>query len=93
MPHAPQGKVTVDKQFDVLFSGKMPESGLRYDARLRIITNGARSMAGTNGIKVTKASTITLILAANTNYQMKWPDVLNATNPANLSAAQVNTCC
>jgi hypothetical protein len=51
MPHAPQGKVSVDKQFDVLFSGKMPESGLVYDARLRIITNGARSMAGTNGVK------------------------------------------
>ncbi|HZH64454.1 MAG TPA: glycoside hydrolase N-terminal domain-containing protein, partial [Flavisolibacter sp.] len=90
MPHAPQGNVSVDKEFDLLFSGKMPESGLRYDARLRIITNGARSMAGTNGIKVTKASTITLILSANTNYQMKWPDVLSATNPALLSAAQVN---
>jgi alpha-L-fucosidase 2 len=91
MPHAPQGKISVDKQFDVLFSGKMPESGLVYDARLRIITNGARSMAGTNGVKIIKASTITLILSANTNYQMKWPDVLSAVNPAILSATQVNT--
>lgn len=90
MPHAPEGKVTVDKQFDLLFSGKMPESGLLYDARLRIITNGARSLAGTNGVKITKATTITLILSANTNYQMKWPEVLSTTSPTDLSADQVN---
>jgi alpha-L-fucosidase 2 len=90
MPHAPRGTVSVDKQFDLLFSGKMPENGLLYEARLRIITNGVRSTAGTKGVKVTKANTITLILSANTNYQMKWPDVLTADNPANVSAAQVN---
>ena len=90
MPHAPEGKVTVDKQFDLLFSGKMPESGLLYDARLRIITNGARSVAGTNGVKISKATTITLILSANTNYQMKWPQVLSTANPADLCADQVN---
>ena len=90
MPHAPQGKVTVDKQYDVLYAGKMPESGLLYNARLRIITNGSKSLGSTNGVKITKASTITLILAANTNYQMKWPEVLNTSNPAVLSAEQVN---
>jgi alpha-L-fucosidase 2 len=90
MPHAPEGKVTVDKGLDLLFSGKMPASGLLYDARLRVITNGDRSIAGTNSVKITKASTITLILSANTNYQMKWPEVLSATNPALLSAEQVN---
>lgn len=90
MPHAPQGKVSVDKQLDLLFSGKMPESGLVYDARLRILTNGVRSLAGTNGVKITRATTITLILSAHTNYQMKWPAVLNANNPATLCADQVN---
>ena len=90
MPHAPAGQVTVDKQFDLLFSGKMPESGLVYDARLRIITNGTRSVAGTNGVKITKATTITLILAANTNYRMKWPEVLSTASPAALCAGQVN---
>ena len=90
MPHAPEGNVTVDKQFDLLFNGKMPDNGLLYNSRLRIITDGSRSAAGTNGVKVTKASTITMILAANTNYQMKWPEVLSTANPSLVSAEQVN---
>jgi alpha-L-fucosidase 2 len=90
MPHAPQGKVTVDKQHDVLFSGKMPKSGLLYNARLRILTDGSKGLASTNSVKISKASTITLILSANTNYQMKWPEVLSSSNPAVLSNEQVN---
>ena len=90
MPHAPQGNIAVDKQFNLLFNGKMPENGLLYNARLRVITDGSRSVAGTNKVKVTNASTITLILAANTNYQMKWPDVLSTTDPALLSTQQVD---
>jgi alpha-L-fucosidase 2 len=90
MPYAPQGTVAVDKQYDLLYNGKMPQSGLQYNSRLRVITDGSRSVAATNKVKVTSASTITLILAANTNYQMKWPDVLSRVNPALLSTQQVD---
>ncbi len=90
MPAAKNGVIRLDKG-DIVYSGKMMESGLLYEARLRVMSDGKKSFSGIKGITVDKARFITIILSANTNHRMQWPDVISNINPAKICLQQIDS--
>lgn len=82
MPGHPEGTVQLSGANKLVFEGAMPRSGLRYCANLEVLNNGGKVHAENNKITVDGADAVTLLMAANTNYQMQWPNVLSNTNSA-----------
>ncbi len=56
-----------------LWNGEAWE-GMKFAARLRAITEGGSVSALTNGLTITGADAVTLLLTAATDYQMELPD-------------------
>lgn len=89
MPAAPDGRVDC-ADGDLLYHGVMPESGLRYDARVRVVAEGGSRTVDGDRIIVANADALTIILAANTNYRMQWPEVISDADPAEISRRQID---
>jgi alpha-L-fucosidase 2 len=65
------GRITV--------SGALSDNGLKYEAQLQIVANGGHSSDLQGGaVRVTGADSAILILAARTNYAMRYPDYRGA---------------
>ncbi len=88
IPELKDGKITINNQNDIVYSGTMADSGLKYEAHLRIISKTPKSVSGKT-VSVNDATEITLLLAANTNYQMQYPNVLTDINPTETTANQL----
>ena len=46
LPELKNGKVTVNEQNDIVYSGTMADSGLKYEAQLRIISKAKKTVSG-----------------------------------------------
>jgi alpha-L-fucosidase 2 len=49
-------------------------TGMKFAARLRALTAGGRVAATTNGLEITNADAVTLLVTAATDYRMQLPD-------------------
>jgi len=88
IPELRDGKMSVNKQNDIIYSGTFAESGLKYEAKLHIISKAKKTVSG-KIISVNDATEITLLLAANTNYQLQYPNVLADINPREITSKQI----
>ncbi|MCK4998299.1 MAG: glycoside hydrolase family 95 protein [Anaerohalosphaera sp.] len=87
-PHS-KGQISVENSRDILLKGKMPDSGMQYASRLRVLIEGGNLKVDGNDIRVEKADAVVLLLAAKTNYVMNWPDYLGKDDPEIVTLRQV----
>ncbi len=65
-------------------------AGMKYAARLAVLSEPGRVKAdGINGLLITNATTVTLLLTAATDYQMQLPDWRQG-NPEQMTRSQLN---
>jgi alpha-L-fucosidase 2 len=64
-------------------------AGMKFAARLAVLTEAGRVKAEGNGLRITNATTVTLLLTAATDYRMQLPDWRHG-NPERLTATQLN---
>ncbi len=82
-------KVHVENDTDLVIKGQMPESGINYGSRLRVINQGGTITTVKNGFQVKNADNVTLLLSAKTDYDMKWPSCQSDVNPRKVVKKQV----
>lgn len=82
--------VTIENNTDLVIQGQMPESGINYGSRLRVINQGGTITVHKEGLLVSEANNITLLLSAKTDYAMKWPSCKSDVNPYEMVQNQVN---
>lgn len=75
------GTVSVEGGNQILLSGEMPQSGLKYCSRLQVNADGGTLKPVANKIQVEKANSLTLYLAASTDYAMDWPVCRSGIDP------------
>lgn len=81
-PHD-QAAISLKGNDTIVFTGTMPESGLRFAAHLRIrIEGGTITASGEYTVEVRGADSAELLLAAHTNYTMAWPECIQDVAPA-----------
>ncbi len=88
-PHE-SSKVQTEDNTDLVLKGQMPESGLNYGSRLRVINQDGTITVDKKGLLVSEANSITLLLSAKTNYDMNWPSCQSDVNPHEIVENQVN---
>ncbi|HWR98985.1 MAG TPA: glycoside hydrolase family 95 protein [Prolixibacteraceae bacterium] len=89
-PHK-QATVIGTNNMDLLLKGSMPESGIQFCSRLKVKAQGGTTLTNANGIEVKKANSVVLLLAAKTNYALKWPVCLDDINPEDITKRHVET--
>ncbi len=58
----------------ITFSGALDDNGLRYEAQIQVLTDGGSRVDNPDGsVTVTDADTMTLVLAAGTDYSAEYP--------------------
>ena len=75
---------------DLVLKGQMPESGINYGSRLRIINQGGTITTVNEGLRVKNANSIRLLLSAKTDYDMNWPSCQSEVNPHKIVQKQVD---
>jgi alpha-L-fucosidase 2 len=53
----------------LVLAGQVQDDGLRFEARLQVLTDGGRVSVGDDGISVEHANAVTLVLVAATSYK------------------------
>ena len=66
---------------DLVLKGQMPESGINYGSRLRVIKQGGTISTTKEGLQIENATTVMLLLSAKTDYEMNWPTLQSEVNP------------
>ncbi len=67
-PHANSRTVAVDKD-TLALSGQVETGGLTFESRVRVIADGGRATVGNEEAQVSKANSVTLLLAAATSFR------------------------
>ena len=58
----------------ITFSGNLNDNGMRFESQLQVLTDGGSRTDNADGtVTVTGADSVTLLLAAGTNYSMAYP--------------------
>ena len=70
-------------------TGALKSNGLRYATILRVVTECGRVTPDEFSLRVESDCPITIVLAARTNYRMRYPDYRAETDPADPAAADV----
>src|SRR5690606_32927107 len=77
----------------LLMTGALPDNGggdgMRYAVRLRAVTEGGRTWTEGATLHVESADAVTLLLAAETNYQLIPGDYLDGPEPVEVPAEQI----
>ncbi len=77
----------------LLMTGALPDNGggdgMRYAVRLRAVTEGGRTWTQGATLHVESADAVTLLLAAETNYQLVPGDYLGGPEPVEVTAEQI----
>jgi alpha-L-fucosidase 2 len=82
--------VEVEDHTDLVLQGRMPESGINYGSRLRVINQDGTITKDKKGLQISAASSVTLLLSAKTDYAMNWPSCQSDINPHEIVQNQVN---
>lgn len=77
------GSVSVEGNDQILLSGEMPQSGLKYCSRLKVKTDGGSIHSAEKGLHIKDANSLTLFLSAVTDYAMNWPVCRSNVDPKN----------
>lgn len=85
----PGGSVALDERGDFVGCGVMANSQLKYASRLRVIASGGSKQCLDGRLIVKGADTVTLVLAAATDYAMVWPGCSSGRDPAKVVADQI----
>lgn len=73
--------LSVEGNDQIVLSGEMPQSGLKYCSRLKVVTEGGTVKPVANEIQVKEANSLTLFLSAATDYAMEWPVCRSGIDP------------
>jgi alpha-L-fucosidase 2 len=86
-----QATVSTVADDTIAFSGAMPQSGLKFAARLFVRTSGGTVKAAPSGktLQVQDATQVEIVLAAQTDYAMTFPNCRRPVNPADLCKQNV----
>lgn len=80
-PGQDNGILSVEGNDQIVLSGEMPQSGLKYCSRLKVLTEGGTVKPVANEIQVKDANSLTLFLSAATDYAMDWPVCRSGIDP------------
>lgn len=88
-PHE-SSKVQAEDITDLVLKGQMPESGMNYGSRLKVINQDGTITVDKKGLLVSEANSITLLLSAKTDYDMNWPSCQSDVDPHEIVQNRVN---
>ncbi|APU15674.1 MULTISPECIES: glycosyl hydrolase family 95 catalytic domain-containing protein [Actinoalloteichus] len=71
-PHAGHTVSVADGRLTL--RGALPDNGLRYETQIQVLADGGSITSGGDSITVSGADTVTLLLAAGTDYADSYPD-------------------
>jgi hypothetical protein len=60
----------VAKNNRIILSGSLPRENNNYEAQFRVLNEGGEVLAGADSITVSKANSATVVMAADTNYEL-----------------------
>lgn len=87
------GTVTIEGNDQILLSGEMPQSGLKYCSRLKVKTEGGTIKPVENKIHIKDANSLTIFLSAATDYAMNWPACRSGVDPKNKTNKIIQSIC
>jgi len=73
----------------ILVSGALKSNSLKYAAALRVVSDCGTIEADGNSLRIDSECVITVIFAARTDYQMRYPDYRRGGDPAAQAAADL----
>ncbi|MET8824508.1 glycoside hydrolase family 95 protein [Streptomyces sp. NPDC004610] len=66
----------------ITLAGRLSNNGLRYESQVRVLNQGGSRRDNADGsVTVTGADALTLVLAAGTDYAVRYPDYRTGTDP------------
>lgn len=76
LQRASEGKTELAGSDTLVLRGQASNGGVVFEGRLRAIPEGGKVSATADGLEISGANAVTLILTAGTNYLMRYPDFL-----------------